>query len=174
LSTQHNTFNFPLSLATKRPRVNEFEITEVEWKNSHEREWHHKTKFKDKKLNKWRPKAKKLWLSENPTLNLIIALGYENPHKWVWHYIFTQILKAFNIRVLSINCCSTSTIAYNVKLYLTLDTLIYLPQLWDSPHPGSAIGNHFYFPIKLNQTMIQSLNLIGEPKVDREQPHQWK
>ena len=49
-----------MSLAIKRSKVNEFEIIEAEWKNSHEREWHHKTKFKDKKSNKWRPNAKKI------------------------------------------------------------------------------------------------------------------
>ena len=37
--------DFSLSLATKRPKVNEFELIEVEWKSSR----HNKIKFKDKK-----------------------------------------------------------------------------------------------------------------------------
>jgi len=43
----------------QQKKENEFKIIEVEWTNSYEIEWHPKTKFKDKKLNKWHSKTKK-------------------------------------------------------------------------------------------------------------------
>lgn len=50
-----------------------------------------------------------LWVLGDPTLSLIITLN-------VWHHIFTLNVKALDISVISLICCSTFTTAFNAEL----------------------------------------------------------
>jgi hypothetical protein len=43
-------------------------------------------------------------------------IGFEQPHKWIRYHILTQNLKALDIGILLLICCSTFTFPFNVRL----------------------------------------------------------